>query len=417
MASMRVVLGAHTINPASGGEGSIGWGWAEGLARHPSVSSVRVMAHPMSRETVEERLGADPTLSKLTFEWVLPPSRIDPWDPKKRDRRQWHRLLAHYQLWQRAAAERARRFDGGIDVAHHITPGTIFLRSFVAELGIPYIIGPVGGGQVAPLPAAVGLLRAYGDTHGAIEIARSLLVKPMSHRRSFRRRIEGAVTVFCANGQTLRLASRYQIRSELMIDSGVSALPSERATFRAREQLILWVGKFEARKDPEAALDLAEALAPLLPAARVVMVGDGWLGDRVRKAALTRKLDNIIMLGPVEHGQLADLYASASLFLFTSVRDTFGAQNLEAMSHGLPIVYRESPGVGLRDFAQTACIGIPAGPTWAAASARAVSAILADQNAWQSLSNSARTAAATFTWGSKVNRAVDWYERALAPSR
>ena len=46
-----------------------------------------------------------------------------------------------------------------------------------------------------------------------------------------------------------------------------------------------------------------------------------------------------------------DAYRSATVSLFTSHRDTFGVQNLEAMTHGLPIVFRSSLGVSVNDFA------------------------------------------------------------------
>lgn len=58
---------------------------------------------------------------------------------------------------------------------------------------------------------------------------------------------------------------------------------------------------------------------------------------------------------------MADVYASASIFLFTSIRDTFSVQNLEAMSHGLPMVYRASAGVGVSDFFSQASAGVTAG--------------------------------------------------------
>jgi glycosyltransferase involved in cell wall biosynthesis len=411
----RVLLGAHTIHPGLGGEAGNGWGWAEALARHPRIGRVEVLAHPMSREAVEQRLASDPSLAaKLRFHWVLPPARIDPWKGDVPGKKQWHRLLAHYLLWQHAAERVARMMVGQIDVAHHVTPGTILLRSFVSRLGVPYIIGPVGGGQAAPLSVAVRLFAQTRDVHGAIEVARSILVKPASRRRSLRQSLSQATAVLCANDQTLRLARRYQSRSERMIDGGIDELPAQRAVLSASKPIVLWVGKLEARKDPLAALRVAEVLRSSLPAAGLLMVGDGWLHDRVNAEVASRGLENVTLLGSVEHGRLAQLYASASIFLFTSVRDTFGVQNLEAMTYGLPIVYRESSGVGVGDFAGASSTGVPAGTDWASVTAQVIAALVLDKEAWKARSDAARDAAAAFTWSSKADRAVRLYELALS---
>jgi glycosyltransferase involved in cell wall biosynthesis len=40
------------------------------------------------------------------------------------------------------------------------------------------------------------------------------------------------------------------------------------------------------------------------------------------------------------------LYRSADVFIFTSLRDSFGAQVLEAMGAGLPVVTLDHQGVG-----------------------------------------------------------------------
>jgi hypothetical protein len=111
----------------------------------------------MARKSIEERLAGDVVLaSKLSFHWVLPPDRIDPWRGDMRGKKTWHRLLVHYHLWQRMAARVALPLASRVDIAHHVTLGSIFLRTFVTDLCLPYVIGPVGGGQVPQLRDALG---------------------------------------------------------------------------------------------------------------------------------------------------------------------------------------------------------------------------------------------------------------------
>lgn len=410
---LRILLGAHTIGP-EGGERGIGLGWAEALARNANVQRVEVVAHPMAREAIEHRLRRDAELEdKLRFHWVLPPDRIDPWKGDVPGRRVWHRLLLHYQLWQRCAGRVGKELAGSVDVAQHVTFGNLFLKTFVTDLGLPYVIGPVGGGQAPPPIAALRLLARTRDVHGGIEFVRSVSVRGAAHRPALRGRLGNAVAVLCANSQTLAIARRYQPRSELMIDGGVTTLPSTRAKHEAIAPVVLWVGKLEARKDPLAALDVADELRQVLPKARLVMVGDGWLRDRVAQAVLDRRLEDVVELkGAVPHEQMGAAYAGASAFLFTSQRDTFGVQNLEAMTYGLPIVFRAGSGVGVDDFACGSAVAVPANGPFASQAAQRIARLAAAPAEWRRLSDEAVREAATFTWAEKARRVVELFATA-----
>jgi glycosyltransferase involved in cell wall biosynthesis len=163
---------------------------------------------------------------------------------------------------------------------------------------------------------------------------------------------------------------------------------------------------------------VAEALRLTMPAARLRIVGDGWLTERVRKEIRSRSLsDTVHLAGHIRQQQMEATYTSASVLLFTSLRDSFGVQNLEAMSYGLPIVFRDSRGVSVSDFAGTAAIPVPNGDGWATEAARAITKLLQDPESWQTLSTAALTAAKGLTWTAKAERAVTLYEQALRPSR
>jgi glycosyltransferase involved in cell wall biosynthesis len=58
--------------------------------------------------------------------------------------------------------------------------------------------------------------------------------------------------------------------------------------------------------------------------------------------------------------ELASLYASADIFAFPSVTETFGQVVLEAMASGLPVLGFDSPGV--RDLIEQAVSGFLADP-------------------------------------------------------
>ena len=71
-------------------------------------------------------------------------------------------------------------------------------------------------------------------------------------------------------------------------------------------------------------------------------------GDGIALKAAKDKMKNAVFTGKVNHETLSVLYASADLFLFTSVSETYGNVVLEAMSSGLPCVIAN--GGGSADF-------------------------------------------------------------------
>jgi glycosyltransferase involved in cell wall biosynthesis len=97
--------------------------------------------------------------------------------------------------------------------------------------------------------------------------------------------------------------------------------------------VMLCVGRLAAEKSLGLALQAFRALQARIPAARMVMVGDG-----PQRGALSDAYPDVIFTGTKRGEELAAHYASADLFLFPSLTETFGNVVLEAMASGLPVV-------------------------------------------------------------------------------
>lgn len=97
--------------------------------------------------------------------------------------------------------------------------------------------------------------------------------------------------------------------------------------------VLLCVGRIAAEKNLGLAVQAFRALQARTPAARLVMVGDG-----PQRAALASACPEALFVGTRHGADLAAHYASADVFLFPSLSETFGNVVLEAMASGLALV-------------------------------------------------------------------------------
>jgi len=93
------------------------------------------------------------------------------------------------------------------------------------------------------------------------------------------------------------------------------------------------VGRLAAEKNLPLLLRAFDAVRRTVPDARLVLVGDGPLRDTLRA-----ECPQAVFAGQRHGTELATHYASADLFLFPSLTETFGNVTPEAMASGLPVV-------------------------------------------------------------------------------
>ncbi|MCB1776943.1 MAG: glycosyltransferase family 1 protein, partial [Candidatus Competibacteraceae bacterium] len=94
----------------------------------------------------------------------------------------------------------------------------------------------------------------------------------------------------------------------------------------------LYVGRLAAEKNLELAIAAFQAIQRMQPHARLVLVGDGPLTPRLRA-----RYPEFVYCGMRQGHDLATHYASADLFLFPSLTETFGNVTLEALASGLAV--------------------------------------------------------------------------------
>jgi glycosyltransferase involved in cell wall biosynthesis len=95
----------------------------------------------------------------------------------------------------------------------------------------------------------------------------------------------------------------------------------------------LCVSRFAHEKNFGLVIQAYEAMRHLRPDTRLVLVGDGPLAETLKQRNV-----GYVIAGRKVNGELSRHYASADIFLFPSMSETWGNVTIEAMASGLGIV-------------------------------------------------------------------------------
>ena len=186
---MKVLVSAYACEPNRGAEPGVGWNIVRELSRDHELW---VLTRADNQASIEAYDGE--WAKKVHWCFVDPPRWITRW------KRGTRILRFFYVMWQRAALIEARQLHEKVkfDLAHHLTFGTYLVPCLLGSLGVPLVVGPVGGGETSP-----PLLRRSYNLRGRLsELSRDLMRLVAQHWPSFRKRLTQGTTVMAATEQS-----------------------------------------------------------------------------------------------------------------------------------------------------------------------------------------------------------------------
>lgn len=132
-----------------------------------------------------------------------------------------------------------------------------------------------------------------------------------------------------------------------IVHNGLEVVDRREQVSRSTSPRICVLSRLVPHKRIHDALRVAATLRSEFPDLRIDVIGSGWWSDELRRAALSLRVDDIVVF----HGHLDDaardqLLATAWLMLLPSVKEGWGLVVLEAAAQGTPtIAYASAGGV------------------------------------------------------------------------
>jgi glycosyltransferase involved in cell wall biosynthesis len=163
-------------------------------------------------------------------------------------------------------------------------------------------------------------------------------------QRFARRYVRWVETFICPSGFLAKVLRAIGVpKGKLTVVPNVIERPNLPRGEKRRDKRLIYAGRLTTEKGPDLMLDLARRL----PAAEVILAGDGIMREPLQAAAARSGLTNVTFTGPLDRPALERLYASATAVVLPSrCMENSPQTMLEAMACGRAVIVPDHPTLG-----------------------------------------------------------------------
>ena len=340
--SLKILLSAYACEPGFGSEAAVGWAWASQLG---TAHEVHVITRESNRAAIEAELSRRP-LSRVQFSYFDLPHRIRTWKRGNRG------VRLYYFLWQIGAYRVARKLHQRVafDVIHHVTFASVRFPSFMGLLGVPFIFGPVGGGEYSPraLWWPLGWQARIRETlrFASLPWVRYSPLMWWTFARSSRIFLTSQQTAAC-------VPARFRAKTQVMLAIGVREAEVARPALAAQTSApphvfrVVFAGRLTYLKGMEFGLRAFATLTRHHPDSELTLIGDGPDQERWQRTAQTLGVASQVRWVPsLAREEFLRVLPGFDALLFPGLHDSGAMVVLEALAAGVPVVCLDIGGPG-----------------------------------------------------------------------
>jgi len=339
---LKILVSAYACEPEKGSEPGIGWNWVRQIAR---FHQAWVITRANNRGTIEQALTREP-IPNVHWAYFDLPNWLRFW---KKGQRGVH---LYYYLWQIGAYFVGRRLhrQASFDLVHHITFVNYWMPSFLVLLPVPFIWGPVGGGESAPR----AFYREF-DLRGRIyETARDFARWMASHdpcTRLTAGRAKIALATTEETAQALRQlgATVVEVYSQVGIPADELVRLSSIPLRSSRPLRFVSIGRLLHWKGLSLGLKAFSLFQKEYANSEYWLIGNGPDRKRLENLANCSGIgDKVKFWGHLPRAQVLERLGECDVLVHPSLHDSGGLVCAEAMAAGRPVICLDLGGPGLQ---------------------------------------------------------------------
>ena len=410
---MKILINAYACSPGMGSEPGMAWNWVSNLAK---FCELYIITEGEFREKIE---AVVPTLEQgknmhFYYNPVTEEIRKMCWNQGD-----W-RFYKYYREWQWRTYLMAKEICASehIDVLHQLNmigfrePG--YLWKLSKENGVPFVWGPIGGLKQFPL----AYLQGAGLKMKLFNRLKNFLnVWQLKHEKRVDEALKTARLLVSSIPDSYRAIKKHKgLESVVIPETGCflsEDIPTDR--FDEKELHVMWVGKFDFRKQlPLALRAVAIANNPNI----VLDIYGGGSDEQIASAKSVADAlgitEKVVWHGNQPNDVVMNAMRKAQVFFFTSVSEDTSTVVLEAISNRLPVVCFDACGMSAVIDDK---VGRKVPLSKSIQSVRDFANVLKDleknRDVLKQMSENCRQRQLELSWEEKAKTMVEWYENVL----
>ena len=408
---LKILINAYACSPGMGSEPGMAWNWVSNLAK---FCELHIITEGEFREKIEEVV---PTLEQgknmhFYYNPVSEEIRKMCWNQGD-----W-RFYKYYREWQWKTYLMAKEICSSehIDVLHQLNmigfrePG--YLWKLSKESDVPFVWGPIGGLKQFPL----AYLHGAGLKMKLFNRLKNILnVWQFKHEKRVDEALKTARLLVSSIPDSYRAIKKYKgLESIVIPETGCflsEDIPTDR--FDEKELHVMWVGKFDFRKQlPLALRAIAIANNPNIVLDIYGGGSDEQIASAKRVADLLGIIEKVVWHGNQPNDVVMNAMHKAQVFLFTSVSEDTSTVVLEAVSNRLPVLCFDACGMAAVIDDKVGRKVVLSNPAQSATDfAKLLNDLEHDRKLLKQLSENCKQRQNELSWEEKAKTMVEWYEK------
>lgn len=340
----NILLNAYAVSPNWGSEPGMGWNWIINLAIYCKVF---VITEGEWRKEIEKAIELLPQKNNIHFYYNPIPDKVRKMCWNQGD---W-RFYYYYRKWQKKTLKIAQEIivENKIDVIHQLNMIGFREPGYLWKIkNIPYVWGPIGGMGNIPVAYLMGtdwkqqLFCRLKNTISDLQVKYSPRVKKALNR---------GITIAATKEVQDKIKKVYNKDIPLINETG--CYPKELKKIIKKDNndtfKILWVGKFDFRKQFNLAVKSISKLAnkDQLEFNVIAPFSSETQKMTIENLIKDYKIEKITKLwGKIPNLKVQEMMRESDILFFTSISEGTPHVVLEALQNNLPVVCFDTCGQG-----------------------------------------------------------------------
>lgn len=334
---LKILISAYACEPNKGSEPGVGWEYVKKLA---DWGDIYVITRENNRSVITDEIRKKP-IDNLHFIYFDLPKWIR---FLKKGARGMH---IYYCFWQLFLLKKVLELhkQNSFVLFHHLTFGNMWLPTFLPFINVPFIWGPIGGGETIPS----NFIKNFSFMSKLKEYIRICIIKTLRFNPIFSYCCRKAKTIIVKTKQTAeQIPIDYRNKIVVMTDVGVykDVGINKNSLLEDVPSRIICVGKLTYWRGFDIAIKAFAKLKREHNNVSLTIVGDGPEKRRLKKIADEEGVkEKVHFMGGLSRDALNDEMSVSTIFLNTCLKEGGVTAIMEAMQRGIPVISVDTGGV------------------------------------------------------------------------